>query len=178
MQDITMFFDESKFPTKAWPQSFENYYDTNPYRLYEHSPPRWTLRNPRAPTVESKRYPMKAFFGSSQGRRDAHFYGRMHAIPPQAGIPGFQRVTFLMFYPYSGEYDSSSTWAYEGCVLPGNRVIVGRWWWIRNNNIEDDDIPSGPFIFWNVDESNAERPIEKEDAMEFLDHLRGFEMGI
>lgn len=170
-----MFFDETKF---TWPESFENCYITNPYRFYENSPPRWTLRHTRTPTVEAKRYPMKAFFGSSQGRRDAHFYGRMHAIPPQAGIPGFQRVAFLTFYPHNGEFDMSEIWAYEGCVLPGNRIIVGRWWWIRNDETADDDVPSGPFIFWNVDESRAEPPIEKEDALEFFNRLKDYGMGV
>jgi hypothetical protein len=121
---------------------------------------------------------MKSFFGTSRGQREAHFYGRMHAIPPQAGIPGFQRITFLQFFHDNGAYDPGSVWAYEGCVLPGNRIIVGRWWWLANDDTADDDIPAGPFMFWNVDESHAEPPIEKEESVEFLELMRNFGMGV
>ena len=171
-----MFFDESEFPSSAWPESFEQYYTTWPY----HSPallPR-SLRHNKAPEVELKKYPMKSFFGTSRGQRDAHFYGRMHAIPPQGGIPGFQRITFLKFFLNNGEYDSSSIWAYEGCVLPGNRVIVGRWWWIADEDISENEVPSGPFLLWNIDQSNVDPPIDKGVPIEFLRTLRDVGIGV
>lgn len=121
---------------------------------------------------------MKSFFGTARGHREAHFYGQMHAIPPQAGIPGFQRIAFLMFFHDNGAYDPSSVWAYEGCVLPGNHIIVGRWWWLANDETRDDDIPSGPFMFWNVDKSHADPPIEKKESLEFLELMRNFGMGV
>jgi hypothetical protein len=126
--------------------------------------------------VELKKYPVKSFFGTSQGLRDAHFYGRIHAIPPQGGIPGFQRITFLKFFLVDGEYDPSSVWAYEGCVLPGNRVIIGRWWWIADDDTLEDNVPSGPFLLWNVNESHADPPIDKDESLEFLKTLK--EIGV
>lgn len=42
-------------------------------------------------------------------------------------------------------------WAYEGVVLPGGKIILGRWW----SPIQDSDEMTciGPFIFWEVDEA-------------------------
>ena len=39
-------------------------------------------------------------------------------------------------------------WAYEGVVLPGGMMILGRWW----SPMDDDERREcmGPFIFWNV----------------------------
>lgn len=40
-------------------------------------------------------------------------------------------------------------WCYEGVVLPGDKVVLGRWW------SPDDGVGegqySGPFLLWNVD---------------------------
>jgi len=69
-------------------------------------------------------------------------------------------------------------WAYEGCVLPGNRIIVGRWSWITDTQIQDDDIFSGPFIFWNVDDSRADPPIEETESLDFLESLKDLKIGI
>jgi len=173
-----MFFDESKFSSNSWPATFEDFCETSPYTTEILTPQR-SLRRKQVTEEELIQYPLKTFFGTSRGRREAHFYGRLHAIPAQGGIPGFQRITFLKFFPDpNGVYDPAAIWAYEGCVLPGNRIIVGRWWWIPNEIVEEDDILSGPFIFWNVDESKAEPPIEKEEAMAFLEHLSDFGMGV
>lgn len=48
-----------------------------------------------------------------------------------------------------GVMDFNSLWAYEGVVLPGGMVMLGRWW----HPSDDGDEYSGPFIFWNVDAS-------------------------
>jgi len=42
-------------------------------------------------------------------------------------------------------------WAYEGVVLPGGKIMLGRWW----SPIQDSDEMTciGPFIFWEVDEA-------------------------
>ena len=54
----------------------------------------------------------------------------------------------------SGGMDLDSLWAYEGVVLPGGMIMVGRWWhpWVEDN----EDEYSGPFILWNVDVSMPE----------------------
>lgn len=42
-------------------------------------------------------------------------------------------------------------WAYEGVVLPGGKIILGRWWSPMQDLEEINCI--GPFIFWEVDEA-------------------------
>lgn len=53
---------------------------------------------------------------------------------------------------FSAASDGGDLWAYEGVVLPGGEVVVGRWWHPREAG--DDGIAyeySGPFMFWCVD---------------------------
>lgn len=39
-------------------------------------------------------------------------------------------------------------WAYEGVVLPGGKIVLGRWWSPLDEAGEREWM--GPFIFWNV----------------------------
>lgn len=74
-------------------------------------------------------------------------------------------------------YDPNQVWAYEGCVLPGGRIIVGRWW-DAVAELDNPNINSGPFIWWNVDRSGATKPIEKTEAFDFLDSFQDSEIGV
>jgi len=59
--------------------------------------------------------------------------------------------------------DQDALWAYEGIVIPGGEIIVGRWWsadeedpgvGIGGMPVPADgggDCYSGPFMFWCVD---------------------------
>lgn len=57
--------------------------------------------------------------------------------------------------------DESSLWAYEGVVLPGGEIVVGRWWSPsaltqgagNQQQVEEEEEGeySGPFMFWCVD---------------------------
>ena len=49
----------------------------------------------------------------------------------------------------SGVIDDAALWAYEGVVLPGSRIIIGRWW--SPDDTIDGENYSGPFILWCVD---------------------------
>jgi len=125
-----------------------------------------------------KDYPLKAFFGSSNDQKlPSHLYGRIHAVPPQQGIPGFQRICFLKFCRSEyNEVDLEQIWKYEGCVLPGGRIIIGRWIHVSlHDNVNPSERLSGPFILWNVD-STADNSIELQEAMRFLDHLKEFDI--
>ena len=138
--------------------------------------------------------------------------GVVHNLPPQSGIPGWQRLCMMKYTAdpsppssqsssppssspnsspsaYSAKPSSSSVsslssitsnghgvlggqgtnpfqwlgddahddpmyvdndcWCYEGIVLPGGKIILGRWW----HPLEDNgDLQSvGPFIFWNTE---------------------------
>lgn len=51
-----------------------------------------------------------------------------------------------------GQIDMSTNnyWAYEGVVLPGGKIILGRWWSPMDDRSQC--FSTGPFIFWNVPE--------------------------
>jgi hypothetical protein len=169
-----MFFDDSKFSSEDWPKAFETLIKSNPFT--KSSPPR-ARQTRNANAVTNKQYELKAFYGTSKGPRTAHFFGRAHGLPQQQGIPGFQRISMIKFYPLEGEYDPANVWAYEGCVLPGGRIIVGRWWDLSTNSNDPAEIYGGPFIWWNVDNSAAEPPITSEEALEFLDSIHDPSIG-
>jgi hypothetical protein len=174
LQDLSIFFDDSKFSSDSWPKAFETLLRSDPFT--NSSPPR-ARRSRIANAITNKKYELKAFYGTSRGTRGAHFYGRIHGLPEQQGISGFQRISMIKFYPLKGEYDPSQVWAYEGCVLPGGRIIVGRWWDLTADHSNPVHIFGGPFIWWNVDSSVAEPPISLEEALEFLDSIHDPNMG-
>ena len=54
--------------------------------------------------------------------------GWLTALPPQQGIPGWRRFAMMRYHPDEfGQADLSDLWAYEGIVLPGDQIILGRW---------------------------------------------------
>lgn len=54
--------------------------------------------------------------------------GCVTPLPAQEGIRGFQRLTMMKYYEDSaGNFDPSILWAYEGLVLPGGNIMLGRW---------------------------------------------------
>ncbi|KAM3089335.1 hypothetical protein ACMFMG_000939 [Clarireedia jacksonii] len=172
-QDISIFFDEQKFGKASWPAAWEEILKSDPFsKVYvneqqNHGPRRSTRSRKVKQHKEIPSPGVKYFYGSSQDSREAHFYGVVHGIPTQHGIPGFQRVTMMKFFPdHNGHYDPGQVWAYEGCVLPGGSIIVGRWWDATAE--AGSDVFSGPFVFWNVESSEADMPMDGEDALHFL----------
>lgn len=84
---------------------------------------------------------------------DREFYatGYTYPLPPQLGVPGWQRIIMMKYFlDENGNYEEGALWAYEGVMLPGEQLIVGRWW-APDDNVPQDKVYSGPFIFWNVD---------------------------
>jgi hypothetical protein len=56
--------------------------------------------------------------------------GWLNPLPEQSGIPGWQRITLMKhFQEVLDLSDPENHWAYEGVVLPGGRIILGRWWY-------------------------------------------------
>jgi hypothetical protein len=51
-----------------------------------------------------------------------------------------------------GDYNMEQHFCHEGYVLPGSKVIAGRWCDTRADP-NDETTASGPFIWWNVDRS-------------------------
>lgn len=85
--------------------------------------------------------------------------GWFNALPPQQGVPGFQRMTMMKYFVEedTGEIDYAALWAYEGVVLPGGQIILGRWW--SPTNRIDGEHYSGPFILWCVDDPTKESQV-------------------
>ncbi|KAF3043202.1 hypothetical protein E8E12_008394 [Didymella heteroderae] len=89
---------------------------------------------------------------------DFQAIGWLNALPDQCGIPGWQRITFMKHFAEDlDDVDSDNLWAYEGVVLPGGRIIVGRWWFASEIINYNDDY-NGPFILW------AAEPDEFDEA--------------
>ncbi|KAL1599584.1 hypothetical protein SLS60_007387 [Paraconiothyrium brasiliense] len=96
-----------------------------------------------------------------EGDLDYFATGWLNPLPDQCGIPGFQRVTFMK-HPYEdlNNVHQDGLWAYEGVVLPGGKIMIGRWWEATSDNINYNDDYSGPFIFWAVDPSDEDEEEE------------------
>jgi hypothetical protein len=91
---------------------------------------------------------------------------RVHPLPTQLGFPGWQRFSMVKFFhdPTSSGPLVDDLWAYEGCVLPGGEMIVGRWFYldpnvpassVGNANFDGSGPYSGPFIFWKTPQSSG-----------------------
>ncbi|KFY51008.1 hypothetical protein V496_09025 [Pseudogymnoascus sp. VKM F-4515 (FW-2607)] len=161
-QDLTLFSDLKNAPPLAYPPAIDEWLQGSPKGEYTDG----VSGEKVMPKVQD-------FFGL--GRSDVEYYlhGRMHALPPQEGIPGFQRVSMLKYLPCPhGVYgtDHTTYWAYEGCVLPGNQIMLGRWW-SPNGSMERGLTYCGPFIFWRVSGSAEDKMRTIDDAVAFLDRV-------
>ncbi|KAF1826213.1 uncharacterized protein K489DRAFT_109686 [Dissoconium aciculare CBS 342.82] len=97
-----------------------------------------------------QRITCRELFGEEEDGDDAevfHADGYLTALPPQSGIPGFIRVT-MMKYKLEAGGTFREHWAYEGVMLPGRQMIIGRWW---QPFVPEAAADSGPFIMWCVD---------------------------
>lgn len=129
-----------------WPQVFEDHL---------HSIPQLGFK------VEEGR-DFLPFIGTGIDAQPFRCSGIVHALPEVRGIPGWQRITFMKYFtgadpasltdpsypPFYNLQEDSPHWAYEGVVLPGGHMMLGRWWnpMERSENMKC----TGPFIFWNV----------------------------
>lgn len=72
-------------------------------------------------------------------------------------------MTMMKYFTDSnGAIDYDALWAYEGIVLPGDQIIVGRWW-SPEAPIQLNKIYSGPFILWNTDCGARFKEVHKDD---------------
>lgn len=109
-----------------WPQAFED-------RLHSL---RGSVETDGPSKVQGRSQPKASkdtnlqFMGSGTDLDDDfNAIGWLNALPDQCGIPGWQRITFMKHFAEDLDYaDSENLWAYEGVVLPGGRIMVGRWW--------------------------------------------------
>ncbi|QDS74352.1 hypothetical protein FKW77_004743 [Venturia effusa] len=158
------------FPSDAgskWPKVFEKHLESLAFhhdRLGGHYPP--PIGAPAPPTARMRRNrpASSATLGTSlqfqgEGYDDENFCcaGWINPLPSQNGIPGWKRMTMMKFFKNEqGLIDRDALWAYEGVVLPGDQIVVGRWWSPEGLDAESKlNQYSGPFILWNVDQLEA-----------------------
>ncbi|TVY34995.1 hypothetical protein LSUB1_G006947 [Lachnellula subtilissima] len=152
--ELEILFDESKFPSSCWPVMWERMLRSNPF-VDTNAPVNPSSRRSPRKAKSAKLPPILTFYGQVSGSKPAHFYGRLHALPQQQGLHGFQRMVLMKFYTDSnGDYNPEQLFCYEGCVLPGGKVIVGRWW-DAFADPREDSTASGPFIWWNIERNAA-----------------------
>ncbi|KAL5400663.1 hypothetical protein PMIN03_012185 [Paraphaeosphaeria minitans] len=92
--------------------------------------------------------------------------GWLNPLPPQAGIPGWQRFTMMKHFEDDLKHvRDGNLCAYEGLVLPGGKIIVGRWWYAsEHERTEYGNEFGGPFIFWAVEPEEKTKGRVDEDG--------------
>lgn len=134
----------------VWPETFEEYIPTG--MLPTRAPRTRAQKRARGPGSIAAHRPQNFSFAGDGEDTGEEFMasGWLSALPEQEGVPGWQRMTMMKYFKNTdGSMDELSLWAYEGVVLPGGQMIIGRWW--SPINYGDDELYSGPFLFWCVD---------------------------
>jgi hypothetical protein len=163
IKDLTLFFDILDHPELHFSDVMEEALNGKPLGpLRDHV------------TGETSIPETKDFFGLGYDGNRYHFNGRIHAMPPQQGIPGFQRVTMMKTLPDEDGIHGlghTSYWAYEGCVLPGNEIMIGRWWRLESDPTDQEPTYSGPFIFWGVEGTAEDKVKDVTTALKFMESI-------
>lgn len=152
-------FDFTPADLPHWPEAFSDYLDSYP---------------PRGATPTASHI---QFAGTGHNPAFFNCSGVIHAIAPQHGIPGWQRITMMKkwtkfdpalsdsqfpqpddasgkgFALYSkGDAEDrvvdERCWAYEGVVLPGRMIMLGRWW--SPTDQTGEMLETGPWILWKT----------------------------
>ncbi|KAK5675128.1 hypothetical protein LTS10_012202 [Elasticomyces elasticus] len=140
-----------------WPATFESH-----LRALTLPPSRAKTRAQKrstdASTISNLRPQSFHFHGDGSDSSESFLSaGWLNALPPQNGVPGWQRMTMMKYFESDeGFVDEEGLWAYEGVVLPGGQIMVGRWW--SPGNGVGEDMYSGPYMLWCVD------GVEREDG--------------
>lgn len=119
--------DFSEDGSLPWPKLFED-------KLYSlrsvETPTRAQSRNKPKETTNDQLQKNIQFVGTGIDLDDDfNAVGWLNSLPDQQGIPGWQRITFMKhFMDDYAQVERDNLWAYEGVVLPGGRIILGRWW--------------------------------------------------
>ncbi|KAF2161817.1 hypothetical protein M409DRAFT_27873 [Zasmidium cellare ATCC 36951] len=161
-QDLELeFLDNGE---ETWPAVFEQYLGALSAPKLQHAKTRASKGSsqPDDFTWDSRSF---RFGGSgSEAKQGFLADGWLNTLPSQNGVPGWQRLTMMKYFKdHNDDVDySRGLWAYEGVVLPGGKIIVGRWW------DPEDGSYSGPFILWCVDTPELLRQHEDETTSQQL----------
>lgn len=115
--------------TANWPDAAEQRLHSQRETLFDQTRAQHTKRSNIDPNGEASRNIHITGYGEDG---DDFFYmtGWLNPLPDQCGIPGWQRITLMKHFQEELDLtDSENHWAYEGVVLPGGRIILGRWWY-------------------------------------------------
>jgi hypothetical protein len=137
---------------EVWPELFEKHLHSLPEPV-NRARTRAQHRSASPDSISGLRPANYQFEGFGQDSDEGFkALGWLNTLPAQSGIPGWQRMTMMKYFfidEDEGTVDEEALWAYEGVVLPGGQIIVGRWWCTSDGL--GDDMYSGPFILWCVD---------------------------
>ncbi|KAL2067253.1 hypothetical protein VTL71DRAFT_1677 [Oculimacula yallundae] len=167
-EDMDFFFEKHPGSSYKWPKNFETLLCSDPF---EDPAEQRRAKRARVSMDGASTPGVKQFWGSCKGSHRGHFFGRVHALTTQQGFHGFQRLTMMKFYAEQDAnghdiYDPARAWCYEGCVLPGGRIIVGRWWTALADPNATTTV-SGPFLWWNTHQGGDD-DIKEGEALEFM----------
>lgn len=93
----------------------------------------------------------RVFFQGAQGYHGQSgdvnpVFGFTEAISfPYGDIFGWTRICFAMIADGNGLNSSDWLHGYEAVLLPGGRIMLGRWMDLKDTSAR------GPFIFWDVE---------------------------
>ena len=149
-----------------WPKVFESHLNAMPTKNLCSMLEKYSKTKPPPPGSQ-KPSPKRGihyhqFSGFGNDAEAFHCSGILHPLPPQEEIPGWHRISMMKYFDPLGEPQSfmppsyqvgddaelnNGCWAYEGVVLPGGMIMLGRWW----SPLDETKRCMGPFVFWNVD---------------------------
>ncbi|KAF2761678.1 hypothetical protein EJ05DRAFT_181587 [Pseudovirgaria hyperparasitica] len=154
IQTLALDFAQAGDRDLFWPIAFEDHLNAA-FQTKRQKSRRAQLRSNGSRSVPS----INGLYFQGRGTDDEEFLsaGWLNQLPTQQGIPGWKRMTMMKYYRCedTGAVDVDALWAYEGIVLPGNKIILGRWW--APGSDLDGQSYSGPFILWNVAPPKSER---------------------
>ncbi|WPA96144.1 uncharacterized protein RHO25_000750 [Cercospora beticola] len=148
LQDLTL--DVTEAGAESWSPVFEDI-----LRSLAKPQRKMRTRAQKSSAMAQENPELRSFrFGGAGEDQEQNFLadGWFNSLPPQMGVPGWQRMTMMKYFieDDTNEIDYESLWAYEGVVLPGGQIIIGRWW--SPTNIIEGEAYSGPFLLWCVDQ--------------------------
>ncbi|KAJ4354521.1 uncharacterized protein N0V89_006258 [Didymosphaeria variabile] len=151
LQDLYLgFLSKEEQDTMTWPAKFENSLHSRRYR--DAAAKKMAARQGKRFTSDVPPDDSIRFEGRGRDiHEDFAASGWLNPLPDQCGIPGWQRITFMKHDEKDINYIvGNDLWACEGVVLPGGKIMMGRWWYVDNNILSGEEY-SGPFIFWAVE---------------------------
>ncbi|KAL9072852.1 MAG: hypothetical protein Q9157_004965 [Trypethelium eluteriae] len=147
-------FTISEHPRVSWNATFEFCVPALPSRASD----------PDALRAQSKRFDIDGN-DNIEGNEDKNVFeatGWLNPLPPQMGISGWQRVVMVRYDTDVETSEQIPVFQYEGVVLPGGQMMLGRASLAREILNPDYLPPPGVFLAWIANDAQA----LEEEAME------------